>query len=172
MREQERKARFAAQWAAHHTRVLRYVERRVDDLAVADDITQKVFAVLWQKDVGVEPLPSGWLFVTAANHLRHHYRDTQRNRAADETTQILLVAARREVAMTDILILREAVEMLGPHARDLVALHYWDGLTQSEIADYLGMTPGAVATGLSRARARLRLHLTSEDEQQGGRIHA
>jgi RNA polymerase sigma-70 factor (ECF subfamily) len=46
-----------------------------------------------------------------------------------------------------------AVESLPDHERSLVELAYWSGLSQSEIAEYVGLPLGTVKT---RTRAALR----------------
>jgi hypothetical protein len=53
-------------------------------------------------------------------------------------------------------LVREAIDVLPPAERSVVALHYLDGLSCEEIAALLGRSPGAVRVSLHRARARLR----------------
>lgn len=172
MDDQERKARFDARFAEDHTVVLRFVERRVDDDEAAQDITAEVFLLLWKKDTGAVPLGRGWLCKTASHLVGNHYRRTKRRRAAEESAQILAIAEARELPTADILTVREAMKTLSPRARDIVALHYWDGLSAPEIAEVLGTTASAVWTTLSRARDALRAHLAPDDSARGGMTHA
>jgi RNA polymerase sigma factor (sigma-70 family) len=56
-------------------------------------------------------------------------------------------------------LVRHAVEVLPARERDVVVLHYVEGLACDEIAELLGTTPGAVRVRLHRARAHLREEL-------------
>jgi RNA polymerase sigma factor (sigma-70 family) len=56
-------------------------------------------------------------------------------------------------------LVRDAVELLPGGQRDVVLMHYVDGLSCAEIASVLGSSPGAVRARLHRARAQLRTEL-------------
>lgn len=73
------------------------------------------------------------------------------------------MAEKPELPTADVLILRDALKTLSPRARDIVALHYWHGLTASEIADTLGVTVSSVWTNMSRARDAMRAYLAQDD---------
>jgi RNA polymerase sigma-70 factor (ECF subfamily) len=51
---------------------------------------------------------------------------------------------------------REALAQLAEPDRLAVVLHYVDGYSHAEVAQFLGTTPGAVKTRVSRAKAKLR----------------
>jgi len=70
----------------------------------------------------------------------------------------------------------DAVESLAPEQRQLVQMHYEQGLSQSEIATTLGLSAGTVNMRLHAARSRLkrRLNLMNKEITAGGipgRIH-
>jgi RNA polymerase sigma factor (sigma-70 family) len=50
----------------------------------------------------------------------------------------------------------EAVGQLSPRQREVVVLTYWEDLSETTVADRLGMSPGSVRRHLGRARQRLR----------------
>jgi bifunctional DNase/RNase len=54
---------------------------------------------------------------------------------------------------------RESIALLPSSEREVVALHYVDGLSCEEVGALLGVSPGAVRVRLHRARARLRNEL-------------
>ncbi len=56
---------------------------------------------------------------------------------------------------------REAVEALPAPYRDVVYLHYWDGMPLSRVASYLGVPLSTAKWRLRFARERLRRELTS-----------
>ena len=59
-------------------------------------------------------------------------------------------------------LLEEALSQLPQRARTMVVLHYIEGYDVRQIARMMGTTKGAVCSGLSRARNRLRA-LIGED---------
>ena len=65
----------------------------------------------------------------------------------------------------------QAVLALDPSYRAVVVLRYFEGCSSAEIAQRLGLTPGAVRTRLSRALASLRTRLEADyaDERGGWR---
>jgi RNA polymerase sigma factor (sigma-70 family) len=49
-----------------------------------------------------------------------------------------------------------ALRQLPPRQREVIVLRYWADLTDTQIADALGCSPGTVRSQLSRALAKLR----------------
>ena len=60
-------------------------------------------------------------------------------------------------------IVRRALARLSEDNREVVCLHYVDGLSYTDIAGYLGVTKAAVQGRLQRARGKLRKELTMID---------
>lgn len=60
--------------------------------------------------------------------------------------------------------LEEALGQLPQRARTMVVLHYMEGYDVMQIAQMMGTTKGAVCSGLSRARDRLRALIGEELE--------
>jgi RNA polymerase sigma factor (sigma-70 family) len=50
----------------------------------------------------------------------------------------------------------DAVVRLPPRQRAVVALRYWNDLSEAEIVEYLGWPPGTVKSTLHRALKRLK----------------
>ena len=61
-------------------------------------------------------------------------------------------------------LLEEALGQLPQRARTMVVLHYMEGYDVMQIAQMMGTTKGAVCSGLSRARVRLRALIGEELE--------
>jgi RNA polymerase sigma-70 factor (sigma-E family) len=61
--------------------------------------------------------------------------------------------------VADLVAVRSALASLAPRQRAVLVLRYYDGLTEAEIADQLGIAPGTVKSqardGLARLRAAL-----------------
>ncbi|MCI6374118.1 MAG: sigma-70 family RNA polymerase sigma factor [Clostridiales bacterium] len=61
-------------------------------------------------------------------------------------------------------LLEEALGQIPQRARTMVVLHYMEGYDVMQIAQMMGTTKGAVCSGLSRARVRLRALIGEELE--------
>ena len=58
--------------------------------------------------------------------------------------------------------MHRALEDLQPHEREVIELAYWSGLSQSEVAQFLGLPLGTVKTRTRSALARLATVLEGE----------
>jgi RNA polymerase sigma-70 factor (sigma-E family) len=66
-------------------------------------------------------------------------------------------AAADPAADTDLrLVLREALRRLPPRQRAVLVLRYLDDLSEQQVAELLGCSPGTVGSQASRALSRLR----------------
>lgn len=148
----KRRASFEALFAEHHTAVLRYIERRVDDREHARELTMDCFEIAWRRFDPAQPYRRPWLLQTARNLVGDAYRKRDRER---EGLRDLASAARPTDDLAHVE-LRHALSLLRPADREVLELHYWDGLTAEEIAEVVGCRTAAAWKRLSRARAGLR----------------
>ena len=128
----------------------------------ADDITQAVFCLLWEKPskVGGESHLAGWL-VNATRLVARQWNRTEGRRRRRE----LIAASCRAVYAEDVLtpdaqdlspVLDEALSELGSRERTAVVLRYLQDKSVDEVARTMGITPVAAAKRLSRGLGRLR----------------
>lgn len=143
----------------------RYLARRVGN-AVADDLAAETFAVAFRKWADLDSRPvRPWLHGIAANLVRHHWREEQRMlRALARAGPELAFAdddasAERLDAQTARAGLAAALKDLRPVEREVLLLHAWAELSDSEIADALSLPLGTVKSHLSRSRDQLRNRL-------------
>lgn len=131
----------------------------------ADDAFQDALLTAWHARDGYrgDGRLDGWmvrLVASACNRLRRgrknapdlHVTDRELDSAAPSPEQI---AFRAELARA----IRTALADLPPEDRVLLFLSDAEDWRGPELASELGLTPGAVRTRLSRARARLRANL-------------
>jgi RNA polymerase sigma factor (sigma-70 family) len=138
---------------------------RLGDFEEARDVVQDVFVKAYL-GLGALRDPSAfarWLYriadgtaVDAARRPRREVPLTGAEVAPDRTEE---AAAAREV--------REMISRLSEPARLAVVLHYVNGYSHAEVAQFLGTTPEAVKMRLSRARKQLREEMV---EMAGDRI--
>ncbi|MFD6697652.1 MULTISPECIES: RNA polymerase sigma factor [unclassified Microbacterium] len=150
-----RRAAFEALFAEHHTAVLRYVERRVDDREHARELAMDCFEIAWRRFDEREPYRRPWLLQTARNLVGDAYRKRDRER---EGLRDLATSARQNDDAAHVE-LRHALSLLRHADREVIELHYWDGLSADEIAEVVGCRTAAAWKRLSRARTALRLLL-------------
>jgi RNA polymerase sigma factor (sigma-70 family) len=165
----DRRTAFEMLFARHHTAVLRYVERRVDDREQARELTMDCFEIAWRRFDPALPFRLPWLLQTARNIIGDSYRRRSRERAGFPD----LVAAARTAAANhnvtfDHVELELALHRLRPADREVLELVYWDGLSAAEVADVLGCRTPAAWKKISRAREALRA-LLEEPALPGGR---
>ncbi|RKN38022.1 RNA polymerase sigma factor [Streptomyces hoynatensis] len=144
-------------------RVLAYCLRRTGEPA-AHDAAAEVYAVAWRRRRHLprdEHDAALWLLGVARKVLANQARGQRR------WTRLLLRAAERAEApepggaapgAPD---LTAALAGLSATDQELLRLAYWDDLPNADIATVLGISAGAVATRLHRARERLRPLLTT-----------
>jgi RNA polymerase sigma-70 factor (ECF subfamily) len=142
--------------------------RRLRDRAHAEEVTQEVFTAVWRSAESYRPergSAGGWLYTVARNAILDRLR---RNSRADTTYEMPELASPEggpdeqvEQAQTAWRVHR-ALEELNPNERQVIELAYWSGLSQSEVANYLGQPLGTVKTRTRSALARLAEVLEGE----------
>ena len=133
--------------------------RRLGDRGRAEDAVQETFASIWRAARTYKPErgPGGpWLYAVARNAI------VDRSRARSETPvetpeEESLTPGPPERAEASWVAWRvhRALEELTPNERSVIELAYWSGLSQSEVAEYLGIPLGTVKTRTRAALARL-----------------
>ncbi|HEY7420440.1 MAG TPA: sigma-70 family RNA polymerase sigma factor [Gaiellaceae bacterium] len=144
----------------------RYLARRLGASA-ADDVAAETFAVAFRSWDRLDPARPvrPWLYGIAANLVRHHWRKERRMLRAYARTGVDPVLADEEAALERVDAevrhreLADALAGLRPEERELLLLHAWAELTDSEIAAALDLPVGTVKSRLSRTRERLRNQL-------------
>ena len=141
--------------------------RRLGDRGRAEDAVQETFASIWRAARTYKPErgPGGpWLYAVARNAI------VDRSRARSETPvetpeEESLAAGPPEQAEANWTAWRvhRALEELSPNERSVIELAYWSGLSQSEVAEYLGIPLGTVKTRTRSALARLADILDEEE---------
>ena len=142
--------------------------RRLGDRMRAEDAVQETFAAVWRSARTYRPergAGAPWLYAVARNAIvdRSRGRSDPPADAPDAPADEPGPDERAEAAYISWRVHR-ALEDLPEHERDVIELAYYGGLSQSEIADFLGIPLGTVKT---RTRAGLgRLADLLQDELQ------
>jgi RNA polymerase sigma-70 factor (ECF subfamily) len=133
--------------------------RRLGDRSRAEDAVQETFASIWRSARSYKPdrgPGAPWLYAVARNAIvdRSRVRSETPMEAPDEAAD---EAGPLELAEQSWVSWRvhRALEELPEREREVVALAYWSGLSQSEVAEFLGIPLGTVKTRTRAALARL-----------------
>ena len=145
-----------------HAELVRLATLVVGDRATAEDVVQDVFARLCAKDLLPGPDPDRSLAYARAAVL-NGCRSTLRRRAiarrrgarylvpdvpyGSAEDEVILAEDRRRVLA--------ALATLPVKRREVLVLRYWLGLSESEIASMLGISPGTVKSNAARGLAAL-----------------
>lgn len=143
--------------------------RKTGDFHIAEEITQDTFLLVYQKlstlkDHNQFP---GWLYVIATNRCKAWHRKKRLDAESidDIDSEMIEDSAysryvANEKANISIENQREVVQKLlsklKESERTVMILHYFGEMTCSEISRFLGVSPSAIKSRLSRARQRLK----------------
>ena len=133
--------------------------RRLGDRGRAEDAVQETFASVWRAARTYRPERgpgAPWLYAVARNAIidRGRARLESPVETPEEVSSESGPPERAEASWTTWRIHR-ALEELSPNERTVIELAYWSGLSQSEVADYLGIPLGTVKTRTRAALAKL-----------------
>ena len=143
--------------------------RRLGDRGRAEDAVQETFTSIWRSAPTYRPErgPGGpWLYAVARNAIvdRGRARSEPPVETPTDSPEPGLGPPERAEAGWVAWRVHRALEELPERERTVVELAYWGGLSQSEIADYLGIPLGTVKTRTRSALRRLADELGDEEE--------
>jgi RNA polymerase sigma-70 factor (ECF subfamily) len=146
-------------YEAHHAMVYRTAHRITGNAPDAEDVMQTVFMRMLKRDVDAAEIdnPESYLRRAAVNAAL----DIVRARQADNTLELEHMATSgsctelRDLRDT----MRRALSKLSPKAAEMVALRFFEGYTNPEIAKLMGMSQIVVAVTVHRARKKLQQEL-------------
>jgi RNA polymerase sigma-70 factor (ECF subfamily) len=146
--------------------VLGLALRRLGDRGRAEDAVQEAFAAVWRSAGSYRPergAGAPWLYTVARNAIVDGLRRTPEP-AAEIPETSAPEDGPPEQAEASWLAWRvhRALEELPEHERPVIELAYYGGLSQSEIAEYLGLPLGTVKTRTRSALMRLADELEEE----------
>ncbi len=156
------RAAFRALFDRYSPRLMGYFVRTVGRREIAADLVQQTFLQLHRARADFRPgaRVSPWLWTIARNVGRMYLRGQARRPEAqfDPDRHGEPSTAPRVSSPTDRLV-RRALSELNPGQREVVVLHWYEGLAFREIAEVVGASTSAVKLRAHRAYAKLRERL-------------
>jgi RNA polymerase sigma-70 factor (ECF subfamily) len=139
--------------------------RVVRDSAIAEDLVQETFLRAWNRSQGLDAergCIGPWLLAVARNRAIDYLRSAagrDRNALEFEETchPALFCDMERDILRSDkTRRVKEAMEKLAPNHREVMYLAYFEGLSQTEMAERMGQPLGTVKTWVRTALKSLR----------------
>ncbi|MFF0012660.1 RNA polymerase sigma factor [Streptomyces sp. NPDC005374] len=155
-RSREKEAAASELFAALYPRLAGWCRRLVDDDETAHEIASEAFTRLWARWTSVEE-PRGFLYVTAANIVRDHWRKMERERKA--MRRVTTEAALRTHTEPSDPSVRLLVQSLPERLRVPILLHYYADMSIREVSALTERKEGTIKADLHAARELLRAHL-------------
>jgi RNA polymerase sigma-70 factor (ECF subfamily) len=139
-----------------------YVSGLLRDRSAAEDVTAQAFERAYRRRASFKPQRGthrAWLFGIARNAALDELR--RRGRHAELTTEpedVVAAGAHEEAAEAALRrsMLSVALAKLSARERELIALKYFGGLANAEIAAVIGVSESNAGTKLHRAMEKLR----------------
>jgi RNA polymerase sigma-70 factor (ECF subfamily) len=146
-------------WDRYGSLVLTYCVRSLRDRDLAADCAQETFVSAWRSRAQFDPdrgsLP-GWLLGIARHRVLDAYRSRSRTPLPAGDPPLEMLGPDEPEGLIERLLLADALATLGKRQREVLQLAFYGGLSQSAVAEHLGLPLGTVKSDMRRALLRLR----------------
>jgi RNA polymerase sigma-70 factor, ECF subfamily len=165
----EHRVSFEALYRSSRDDVYAYLAGLLRDRSAAEEVTAQAFERAWRRRRQLDPRrgsPRAWLFGIARNAALDELRRRSRSeRLPDAESPDPVAAAGGDPA--DVAVhrtsLRQALAALTGRERELIALKYFAGLSNAEIAAVIDTSESNAGTRLHRAIEKLRRSFDDAD---------
>lgn len=160
---------FGVLMERHLGTMVSVARRMLRDDAEAEDVAQEAFLRLWRSGATLEIGPAGirpWLRRVVSNLCLDRVRGQGRVKVVDELPEVPEPAKQLAALESQDVQHRvgDAMQKLPERQRLALTLFHFEGLSQIEIGNILGVSDEAVELLLSRARRQLKADLKSDWE--------
>jgi RNA polymerase sigma-70 factor, ECF subfamily len=130
----------------------------VRDEDLAEDVAQEAFieAFIHLDSFNPSYRFSTWLYKIATNQALMRIRKRKDARMDEDELDRVLSSLPETEELAMYKELHQAVDDLPPPYRTVVAMHYWQGKSYSEIAGSMGTSVGSIKGWMSRAKKQLK----------------
>lgn len=151
-------------WEAFHTPLHLFIRRRVSDETMAEDLLQEVFLKVHQHAESLKDVKrlESWIYQITRNIIIDYYRRQRQMMASLDLVGMLDLP--EELPDDDVVsellpCVRVMVQNLPAQDRQALVLTEYQGLTQKELGERLGLSFSGAKSRVQRARERLRQQL-------------
>ncbi len=151
--------------------LFRYTYWLCRDRSMAEDLVQETFLRAWKSldSLRDDKAVKSWLITIVRREYARQFERAQLPMSDVEDLGVLPERNPEYDTSTEAFVLRRALAQLPDDYREPLVLQIIGGYSSEEIAEQLGIKPGAVMTRLFRARQKLREMLGGDiDPELGG----
>lgn len=145
-------------WKGYHSKLHSFIQSRVHDASLADDILQDVFVRI-QSRIGTLKEDSkiqSWIYQITRNAIIDHYRALKKISGAPENLASSEMdpgdKTRQEIARC----LLPMIQSLPDHYREILMLSEIEGLSQKEVATKKALSISGIKSRVQRGRAIIK----------------
>jgi len=150
-------------WETFHVPLQQFIRNRVSDDATAEDLLQDVFLKIHQHVETLEDVKKleSWIYKLTRNAIIDYYRSTRQTTSLDvpEALQLPEDLPDEDVVSELFPSVRAMVMSLPAQDRQALILTEYQGLTQKELAERLGLSVSGAKSRVQRARVKLKQQL-------------
>ena len=150
-------------WEAFHVPLYQFIRKRVDDEAVAEDLLQDVFLKVHQHIGALKEVKKleSWIYQITRNIIIDYYRGKMPATTLEEPEVLQLpeVLSDDDIVTELLPSVRAMVRSLPEQDRQALILTEYQGLTQKELGERLGLSFSGAKSRVQRAREKLKQQL-------------
>lgn len=145
-------------WSEFDSGLRSFILGQVRDPACAEDILQDVYLKIHARIDSLEDEEKvrSWVYQVARNAVADHYRSLRSTAELGELAYTPDDPGEQEVAVALSASVRHMLDYLPPEYREALILTEYQGLTQAQLAERLGISLPGAKSRVQRARRRLR----------------
>ena len=148
-------------WEEFHPKLKQFVLRRMPDEQSGEDILQDVFLKIHTRidTLRNEEKLQSWIYQIARNAIADYYREHRATLELSEALALLEEPGDDDIVNELIPSIKAMVDSLPADYREALLLTEYQGLTQRELAEKLGLSLSGAKSRVQRAREKLKTML-------------
>lgn len=162
--------RLLSSFAEHRDALLRFLQRRLNDFALAEDLTQETWLrAANTRNAAAIDNPRGFLFRIASNLALDHQRHVGHRIELAASPAVTEAVPDRQPSPENVTLHRselarllQVVEGLSPRCREVFVLGKFEGLSLAEIGARLGISRNTVVTHMVNALAAIEREMAAD----------
>ena len=162
--QEERDAKFRYIVKTYQEELLRLCYCCLQDRMLAEDAVQETFIKVYRKLDSLRPdlNEKAWLYKIAMNCSRDILRNVWFKRINRSMTPDMMPDPAQAPPSEEAIDLNRAITSLNQKQREVILLRYYQGFSETEISNILGLSQSSVAGRLKRAKEQLHLLLQTD----------
>jgi RNA polymerase sigma-70 factor (ECF subfamily) len=149
-------------WEEFHPKLKQFVLRRIPDEQSGEDILQDVFLKIHTRidTLRNEEKLQSWIYQIARNAIADYYREHRATLELSEAPALLEEPGDDDDIVNELIpSIKAMVDSLPADYREALLLTEYQGLTQRELAEKLGLSLSGAKSRVQRARVKLKTML-------------